>query len=239
MKDFIVYFQPMGMWEKVRKELTLEEIRDLPGTGRLVELEVVREGKLEFVHEYNGIRLFRFSCDYKVPKSLSGIGQAPFQPLMFELLQRKAGLVTCIQSPKKPSRVAVAVLSYSVFRDPFVISPLRFNTLEFRKLLEVVEKHSGRLSQLSLRWIRSEKGVVRKLEVSGDFGKVLNIDMNTILESTKRVSSMGFVIPSFVGGGTLSFRIADWGGGQIYQPSDPQIHEISNLMALLEEAVLK
>jgi len=50
---------------------------------------------------------------------------------------------------------------------------------------------------------------------------------------------MGFVIPSFAESGAFSFRITEWGGGQIYQPSDPQLHEISNLFELFEEAFLK
>ena len=237
MKDFIVYLQPTGRWRQAKKIVTLEELKGLPGSGKLDELKVVKDGKLTFVHEFNGTRLFRFSCDYQAPKSVSGIGQPPLQHLIFELLQRKDGLVVSIQAPKKPSRIAVAALSYSTFGDPFIISPLRLSKLEFRKLIEVVEKHSGKLNRFSLRWIRGKKGVIRKFEVSGDFNEILDIDINNILESAKKISYMGFIIPS-VEESTFSFRITAWGGGQIYQPSDPQLNEVSNLIGLFEEAFL-
>ncbi len=130
------------------------------------------------------------------------------------------------------------MLSLVVFKDPFVVSPFQLGIPDFRKLSEVVQKHSGKLTRFSLRRIEGEKGVLRKFEVSGDFEQVLNINLETILQSARQVSFMGFKIPKLEGAGASSFRITEWGGGQIYQPQDPQPHEISALMALFEEAFL-
>jgi hypothetical protein len=239
MRDFIVYMQPTRIWGEVSQNVTVDQLRSIPGTGRLNELDLVKEGTIEFVRDYDGMRFFRFSCKYQSEKSRSSVGEAPIQDLQFELYQRKGGLVTAIQAPKKAARVAVAALSFLVFKDPFVVSPFQVGMSDFRKLSEIVKKHSGKLTRFSLRRIEGETGVLRKFEVSGDFEQVLKLNLNAILESAKQVSFMGYKIPSLENAGTFSFRITEWGGGQIYQPQDPQPHEISALMALFEEAFLQ
>lgn len=238
MRDFVIYMQPIHNWGEVKKQVTVESLRSFPGTGRLYEFDVVKAGRLEFIQEFDGLRLFRFFCKYESGKSRSAIGEAPIQDLKFELFQKKGGLVAVIQAPKKAARIAVAALSLSVFGDPFKIVPFQLSTPEFRKLLSVIQTHSGKLTRLSLRMIEGETGVLRKFEVSGDFEQVLKVNLDKILESARRVSFMGFRIPSSKDSASFSFRITEWGGGQIYQPADPQLHEISELMELLREAFL-
>lgn len=57
------------------------------------------------------------------------------------------------------------------------------------------------------------------------------------LTNNSQFRGMGFAITPFYGGRRLSFRIKDWGGGQIYSPAVPLDHEISGLLKLFEEAL--
>jgi hypothetical protein len=238
VKDFIVYMQPIYSWRNVANNITVDDLRSLSGTGRLRELEVVKEGKIKLIKEYDGLRLFSFCCRYQSEKSRSSVGEAPIQDLEFEIYQKKNGLVAVIQAPKKAARIAASVLSYLSFEDPFLVTPFQLSILDFRKLISTVQKYSGKLTRFSLSRVEGEKGTLRKFEVSGDFEQVLNVNIDTILGSARRVNFMGFNIPSFKDSGTFSFRITEWGGGQIYQPQDPQPYEISELMGILEEAFL-
>jgi hypothetical protein len=55
-------------------------------------------------------------------------------------------------------------------------------------------------------------------------------------ENAKRISSIGFLLPNLNSSTRyISFRIADWGGGQIYSPSDPLPHELATLFNLIED----
>jgi hypothetical protein len=65
--------------------------------------------------------------------------------------------------------------------------------------------------------------------------KFLNFDQ--LLENASKIRGMGFAITPFYGGRRFSFRIKDWGGGQIYSPAVPLDHEISGLLKLFEEAL--
>jgi hypothetical protein len=238
MRDFVIYMQPIHDWGETKKQVTVEYLRGFPGTGSLYEFDAVKDGKLDFIQEFDGLRVFRFFCKYRSGKSRSAVGEAPIQDLEFELFQKKGGLVAVIQAPKKAARIAVAALSLSVFGDPLKIVPFRLSIPEFRQLLSVVQKYSGKLTRLSLREVEGETGVLRKFEVSGDFEQVLRVNLENILGSARRVSFMGFKIPLFKDSTNFSFRITEWGGGQIYNPADPQLHEISELMELLREAFI-
>ena len=235
MKDFIIYVQPRrGAKDATEREYSLDYLERFPGTSRLQELEFVRKGKLELIQELEPHKVFKFSCEYL--KRLVAATRPIYASLDFKLWQRKrAPLVVTFEAPKKASRVAVSLLSLVTYGDPFAISPITLTVSDFKKLKEnVLEKHSGNLTQIILQDIRSEKGTIRRFLVTGSaLEQFLNPD--ELLKDASRVRGMGFAIHSFYGERRFSFRIKDWGGGQIYSPANPLDHEISGLLELFEE----
>lgn len=235
MKDFIIYVQPSrGGKATTEREYSLDELERFPGSSRISELEVVQNGKLKIIQELKPHKVFQFSCEYL--KRLVAATKPIFASLNFNLWQRKHGpLVVTFEAPKKASRVAVSLLSLVTYGDPFAISPIRLTVSDFRKLKKnILEKHSGNLTQVILQNIRSEKGTIRRFLMTGSaLEQFLNTD--ELLEDASKVSGMGFAIRSFYGERRFSFRIKDWGGGQIYSPANPLDHEISGLLELFEE----
>ena len=235
MKDFIIYVQPRRHGKATtEREYSLDELERFPGSSRISELEVVQNGKLKIIQELKPHKVFQFSCEYL--KRLVAATKPIFASLNFNLWQRKHGpLVVTFEAPKKASRVAVSLLSLVTYGDPFAISPIRLTVSDFRKLKKnILEKHSGNLTQIILQNIRSEKGTIRRFLMTGSaLEQFLNTD--ELLEDASKVSGMGFAIRSFYGERRFSFRIKDWGGGQIYSPSNPLDHEISGLLELFEE----
>lgn len=237
MKDFIIYVQPRKSEKTIaKKEYSLDELARFPGSSRIDELELVRNGKLKIIQDLEPYRAFQFSCEYLV--RLVAATKPIFVPLRFSLWQRKgAPLVVTFEGRRKASRVAVSLLSVVIYDDPFAISPIRLTVSDFRKLKEnVLEEHSGNITQVFLGNVRSEKGTVRRFLMTGAaLERFLNID--ELLKNASKVSGMGFAIPTFGGERRFSFRIKDWGGGQIYSPANPLDHEISRLLDLLEQTL--
>lgn len=237
MKDFIIYLQPREQ-EKIleEKKYCLDELENFPGTSNLEELDLVRDGSLRILQDIEPHRVFQFSC--KFPIRVVAAKKPVYAELTFDLWQRKHGpIVASFEGRRKASRVAVALLSFVTYGDPYAINPIRLTVSDFRNLMEnILEKHSGTMSQIYLRNIRSKKGKVRRFLMTGS-GLEEFLDLDELLQSASDISGMGFVIPSFGGERKLSFRIKDWGGGQIYSPANPYDHEISRLLQLLEQVL--
>lgn len=237
MKDFIIYTQPRKAERKLEeREYSLDELQKVPGTSSFQELELVKNGTLIKTNELEPYRTFKFSCEILV--QLVSATKPVFAPLSFELWQQKHGrLVITFAARKKASRVAVSLLSLVLYGDPFAITPVRLTASDFRNLKEyIIQKYSGNLTHILLHDIRSEAGTVNRLLMSGaSLEKFLNFDQ--LLENASKIRGMGFAITPFYGGRRFSFRIKDWGGGQIYSPAVPLDHEITGLLKLFEEAL--
>lgn len=235
MRDFIIYVQPKSGEKAItEREYSLDYLENFPGTSRLRELEFVRNGKLQLKQELKTHRAFEFSCEYL--KRLVAATKPIYAKLNFKLWQRKHGpLTVTFEAPKKASRVAVSLLSLIAYGDPFAMNPIFLTISDFRKLKnDILENHSGNLTQVILQNVRSKKGTIRRFLVTGSsLERLLNLD--ELLADASKASGMGFAIPSFHGDRRFSFRIKDWGGGQIYSPANPLDHEISGLLELFEE----
>jgi len=237
MKNFIIYLQPReNENEIVESEYSLDDLKKFPGTSQLPELELVRNGKLKIINELEPHRIFQFSCDFLI--RLVAAAKPVTAQLSFEVWQRKHGpIVATFEGRKKASKIAVALLSLILYGDPFSITPIKLTVSDFRNLkTNILEKHSGILNQILLRNIHTQKGKINRFLMTGPSLKEFE-DIDDLLDNASSVSGMGFAIPSFEGERRFSFRIKDWGGGQIYSPANPLVHEVSNLLELLEEAL--
>lgn len=218
----------------MEKEYSVDELKNFPGTSQFEELELVRNGRLKIIKEIEPHRIFQFSCEFLI--KLVAATKPVSAQLSFELWQRKHGpIVATFEGRRKASKVAVALLSLLLYADPFAINPIKLAVSDFRNLkTNILLKHSGTLSQIFLRNVRSQKGKINRFLMTGSgLEQFLNVD--ELLDSASSVSGMGFAIPSFRGERRFSFRIKDWGGGQIYSPANPLVHEVSSLLELLEE----
>jgi hypothetical protein len=234
VKDFILYRQPVRESQFENREYNLNELETFPGTSQLAELEVVKGGTLKTTSDVGPYRVFEFSCEYYGPKPRVS-PTPPLMPAKFELWQcPERSLIISFDPPRKVSRVAVALLSLASFRDPSLILPLKIFPSDFLELKKRVEKLDGTLSQLILHNVSSSGVELRQVQFIGRrLERLPNID--GMLTGAADISCLGFIVPGFgEGGRRFSFRVVEWGGGQIYSPPDPLPHEISDFLDLFE-----
>jgi hypothetical protein len=238
VKDFILYRQPAQTPRLENREYKLEELEAFQGSSQFAELEGVKTGSLRATSELGTYKVFEFSCEYYGRKPKVSKTQ-PLVQAKFELWQSaEHPLVISFDPPKKVSRVAVALLSLAAFRDPSLILPLKINPSDFLELKKHAEKLKGTLSQLVLHKVSSSGVELRQVQFIGRrLEKLPNLD--TMLHAASEISCMGFVIPEFgEGGRKISFRVVEWGGGQIYSPADPLPHEISTFLDFFETTLV-
>jgi hypothetical protein len=238
LRDFIVYCgsQRRGELKIEAKELDIEKLRRWPGTATLSELNIIIEGKLKFVGDHPSYKVFRFFSRY-YPRISRLAKERPSVPIEFEVWSvKESPLAIAFDAPMKVARVAIALLSMILYGEPFEILPIKLNSSDFIRLNNIVKEKLGNLTRLHLKGVKVPPGVARKFELTGsNIEKFLNLD--EILKRASSVHSLGFIIRPPVVERALSFRITEWGGGQIYSPPDPLNHEIIFLLNLFEQVL--
>jgi hypothetical protein len=238
MIDFILYTQPKGKQVFFSKdEYTLSELRKAPRSSAIKELrEVVKEGVLKLAGEIGGYRCFTFTCTYigRHGPSLVEVRQRPL-----DFWQSKEGaLVISFGFPRTVARVGAALLSLAAFGDPMQIVHFPISKPDFLNLERKVKNHGGTLTLVDIRKVSWGGGTLRQLTIKGRRLEEIP-GLEGVLEKTDRISSLGFMLNGLRSvERRLSFRLTDWGGGQIFSPPNPQPHEIAELFRLLEEAFL-
>lgn len=238
MKDFILYRQPVKESQFQNREYKLSELENFPGSSKLGELEVVKQGSLKTTSDIGPYKVFEFSCEYYGPKPRVSPTH-PLMPAKFELWQcPERSLIISFDPPKKVSRVAVALLSLASFGDPSLILPLKLYPSDFLELKKRVGKLDGTLSQLVLHNVSSSGVKLKQVQFIGHRLEKLP-NLNEMLQRATEISCLGFIVPTFgEGGRKFSFRVVEWGGGQIYSPADPLPHEISDFLDLFETTLV-
>lgn len=237
MKDFILYLQPKERFaETIEGKHALEELRKSPGTSTISELEVVEEGELRQREVLGDYTVFSFSCKYKARHGTSLVTVERD----IELWQsRKGVLIISFGFPRKVAKVATKLLSLVTFGDHSWVTSLNLTNSDFLKLNERVQELEGTVTQLEVRGVSWGGGQLGHLKLKGQ-GLEKIPGFGDVFQSAKRICSMGFSVPSL--GGTTrrtSFRVLDWGGGQLYSPPDPLPHELAALFDLLESVMFE
>lgn len=230
MKDFIIYLQPKKPKTHDRKKYSLEELRKLPFSSALEELNYVKDGEISLIRETNSLNIFNFSGEFQLPRPHASM-DIRYSRMDFRLYQQKRGnVVISLEAPKKLSKVAIALLSYITFGDLYSIKPITLSRDNFLNLENYVLKIKGDLRQLILSSPKSREGeaIVKQFRMSGKNLEKLP-DFNGLLNRFSKIRLFGF---SFKPADcrNILFRIIEWGGGQLYSPADPLDHEIDEFL---------
>lgn len=241
MKDFILYQQPRDIEAILdEKRYPLSMLREAIGSGSISELEIVRGGTLELKNERGGYRKFKFSCEYEVNfGSATAVVERDF-----ELWQAKENAhVVSFGSPRKVSRVAVKLLSMAAFDDFSLINSIApfLSKSSYSKLMKRVQELDGRVKRLEFKKA-SYRGVLIDGQIKVSPGEKKGLpepEVEGVIESADEIRSMGFAIPSLADSvRPISFKMLEWGGGQIYSPPKPLPHECARLFDMLENVFL-
>jgi len=237
MLDFIIYTQPRKFkFKNDKKRYTVEELKDAPRSSQISELEKVKEGTLEFIAEIGEYRLFRFTCSY-IQRHGTTLAEVRDRPL--DYWQSKNGsLVISFGFPRSVARIGAALLSFATFGDPMLITEFSLFKSDFLRLKDKVKELNGNLTLIDVRKVSWGGGKLRQLMMKGN--KLEEVPgLEEVLQNVEKISSLGFSLPSIKSvTRQFSFRLTDWGGGQIYSPPDPQPHELAEFYAFLEESLL-
>lgn len=238
MRDFILYHQPKQPIDLEKKEYTTEDFKRVSSTSRIPELELVKEGRLEFIRQSMSLNLFHFSCEFQLPRPLAATSVG-YAKMGLELWQQRQGIfMASFNAPKRLSKIAVAMLSQLMYGDPFYIRPYSLTRNDFLKLRELIMEKKGDLKQLIFGGIKNEKGQeanITQFRLSGS--KLDKMEgFNDLLEHSAKIKCLGFSVKPTLESREISFRIIDWGGGQFYHPTDPLDHEILEFLQLFNNS---
>lgn len=235
MKDFILYLQPRERGIiPIEEKYSLEELRKTPGTSSISELEVVKEGELRQIETLGDYRVFVFTCSYNARHGTSLVTVRRDIEMWQSM---KGALVVSFGFPRKVARVAIKLLSLAIFEDYSLINPFNLTNFDFFELNKKVQGLGGTITQLEVKSVSWGGGQLRHLQIKGrGLEKVPGFD--EVFQRAKKISSMGFSLPSLDNSTrSISFKLLDWGGGQLYSPSDPLPHELAELFNLIEFAL--
>lgn len=237
MLDFIIYTQPRSKEVLIAKEAySLNELWNAPKSSGLRDLaKVVKQGTLKWIGDIGEYRCFLFTCTYLERHGPSLVEVE--RPLEF-WQSKKGAFVISFGFPRTAARVGAALLSLAAFGDPTQIVPFPISKQDFLNLKTKVKQLGGTLTMVDIRKASWGGGMLRQLMLKG-LG-IENIPgLENVLEVTESIKSLGFMFRTFRSiEGKLSFRVTDWGGGQIYSTPNPQPHERAELFKLLEESML-
>lgn len=236
MKDFILYLQPKRRTATpIKEKRSLDELKKTSGTSLISELDLVKEGVLKRQETLGDYTVFEFSCKYTARHGTARVTVKR----EIELWRSKKGvLVVSFGFPEKVAKVATKLLSLAIFGDHSLINSFNITNSDFFKLKRKAQKLGGTVTLLEVRGVSWGGGQLRHLQIKGrNLEKIPGFD--EVFEKAKRISSMGFSLPSLNNSTRhISFKIVDWGGGQIYSPSDPLPHELSALFNLIENVLI-
>lgn len=240
LKDFIIYMQLRRPDSPAKKEFSVQELKRYPGTSSIRELELVKGGKLSLVRETHSLHIFNFSCNFQLPRPLAA-RSVGYAEIGFDIYQQKEGnLIVTLNAPKKAAKVAISLLSYATHRDPFLIRAIQLTRSDFLSLKERILNGGGNLRQLIFWGIRdsnSEGADIRQFRLSGSrLERMPGFD--EILGRSSRIRLLGFSFKPTADCREISFRLIDWGGGQLYSPADPLDHEILEFLSLFERVLI-
>jgi hypothetical protein len=235
MKDFILYLKPRErIANPVKEKYSLDELKKTPGTSLISELEFVKDGEIRQEETLGDYTVFKFSCKYTARHGPSLVTVERD----IELWQSKSGaLVASFGFPRKVAKVATKLLSLATFGDYSLINSFNLTNPDFFELKKRVQELGGTVTQLEVRGVSWGGGQLRHFEIKGQgLEKIPGFD--EIFGKAKKISSIGFSLPNLNSSTRyISFRVLDWGGGQIYSPSDPLPHELASLFSLIENVL--
>ena len=235
MKDFILYLQPRGRTaNSVKGECSLDELKKTPGTSSISELEILKGGELKQRETLGDYTVFEFSCRYTARHGTSLVTVER----NIEMWQSKKGtLVVSFGFPRKVVKVAMKLLSLATFGDFSLINPFNLTNHDFFELKKRVQELGGTVTQLEIKRVSWGEGQLKHLNIKGrGLEKIPGFD--EMFRKGEEISSMGFSLPNLNSSTRyISFRLLDWGGGQISSPSDPLPHELAALLSLIENVL--
>lgn len=243
MKDFRIFFQPIPDSGPKNRNLTVEDLKESEGTSRLNELKYVKKGNLETAKELEGLRIYKYSCEYfgQKPKSVE---ERPVYSASIDVWQpEEQSIAIVFDAPRKVARVGASLLSKLYFGDPFKIQPIDFEAAHFSELWSRVAEMGGTVSQIIANNVPMEGSNLKQIQLKGRGLEEIDAIENLLEQMDEReeeikIRYMGFAL-KFPGQDIeFSFRIGEWGGGQIYAPSDFLPTEFLRLLDLFEDSLL-
>jgi hypothetical protein len=199
-----------------------------------------RDSVLEDGGRFGEYRVVRFAgtCATKKP---SGAKTVPTALLSYELWVKGGGNppFACCFSPRYLAHGIMLMFSQATYGEPGRFSPRGLRKGDFQGMMELVLGRRGRVNWLAVRGVKAGGGMIRRMEVIGPgiHGMTVRCPrcghewewLRASLESPGvQIQKMGFVLEA------LSWTLADWGGGQLSSPLNPEREDLLRFLDILE-----
>jgi len=233
MNEFAIIRLPLGNSGSITKKLTFEDLRSIPGSGKVSEiLRKMVDGELSFARETKDFRQYKLKCEF-YGRKVSIARDVPTYRGEFDIWQHKGGLAMTVGPSMILSRIATAFLSVSLYGEIGSSELFELKSEDFSLLKEYIMKLGGEVTLLHFVGIKNTN--YRVVTVTGK--KLEETEMWELAGKANEIRRMGFRVPK-LGGDRFSFWVGSAGLGSVYQPFELLPHHISGLLSLLEKALL-
>jgi hypothetical protein len=215
------------------KEVTINELKNIPGSWKITNLDRIIDGKLRLISETETHRHFVMSLKYKqwvvIAQSTVKTGGK------FDIWQHKNGYVLALMCPSPFRKVIAGMLSLSIFGKLGGFGERRLEKEDFIAMQKYAIEKGGTVNLIHLRNVIIGNNIWRVYHVSGE-GIERDPDEQKKILMAKKIKYMSFRFPR-LGGSKFYFRVTDWGGGAIYYPQPFLTHHAVTLIDFFEKAL--
>jgi hypothetical protein len=209
-------------------------ISELPRLPRMLEemVEVLdSDSKLEDGGEFGEYRVVRFTgtCATKKP---SGAKTVPKALLSYDLWVKEDPPFACCFSPRYLAYGIMVMYSQSAYGRPDGFSDLELEREQYLRMTDLVLGRGGRVNWLAVRGVRTGGTKVKRAEMIGPEIHRMQGFRESLEDPGVQIQKMGFVLDS------LAWTLANWGGGQLSSPVNPEKPDLLKFLDILEEGIL-
>jgi len=191
-----------------------------------------QDSRLEEGGEFGDYRIVRFTgtCAVKKP---SGARTVPRALLSYDLWVKEEPPFACCFSPKYMAYGIMILYSQAAYGRPDGFSDLEVGREEYLRMVDLVLGRKGRINWLAVRGVKARGTRVKRVEMIGPEIHTMEGFKESLENPEVKIQKMGFVLDR------LSWTLADWGGGQLSSPVNPEKGDLLSLLEILEEGLLR
>jgi len=224
-KEFALMIPRLADEDARRREMTVEELFRLPGSGKTED--PVTSGRLVLLREDGEMREFKINLLAKKKAEEIWV----YQP--------RGGYAIALGCPSYARHTVGDLLSYSIYGKLGGFLSPRFEREEMEQILRHVWELGGKLREIHLRRVPDNRISIYHVTGTDILSMKEKIgDPLRLMKEAKKIKRLGFSIsPGVISDSSFHLWVADWGGGTLYDPLDPLPHHLVALAEFFRNAL--
>jgi hypothetical protein len=196
--------------------------------ARVLEEDARLEDGGEF-GEYHIVK-FKGTCNLKKPP---GAITVPKAYLFYDIWVKDNPPFACCFSPKYVAYGLMILYSQATYGRPDRFLDLRIEREQYLRMVDLILNRNGKVNWLAVRGVRAGGTRVRRIEMIGPEIHQMQGFRESLENPEVTIQKMGFRLEH------LSWTLANWGGGQLSSPQNPENADLLRFLDILEKVLFQ